>query len=293
MSKPTVVVLGCTGYIGTATVNTLSSEFTDKVQVRACCRDPTKETAIRLKASNVDLVQGDMSDPSSLDKIINQGDAVFVITPGHQERTKLTIAGIDAAKRNGASFVMVISVPTTATDSIFGRQVAPIEQHIRECGIPYCILRLPFFIDNVFANQQAIKDGKYYSPSKPDAPFTPVAVADAGACAATILADWSKHKNSIYTLTSKTHTHQGYVDAFSKVLGRKVEYVQVSYDDAKKSFMDLGMPEWQTDGVLELFRYFDAGAALTNNPTGDIKSILGRDPIDAEAWMQKAKGAFE
>ncbi|EGD82215.1 hypothetical protein PTSG_02885 [Salpingoeca rosetta] len=287
-----IVVLGSTGFVGTSTIKTLASRYSAQTQVRAATRDPSSDKAKALAADNVMVVKGDMSDPASLDNIIQKDDAVFVVTPGHIERTKLAIAGVDAAKRNGAKFVLVVSVLTTGTDSIFGRQFAPLEKHVQECGIPYSLVRLPFFIDNAFGNQEAIKGGKYYAPAKPDVVFTPVAVADVGEACAAILADPSKHANTIYSLTSKPMTHKDIVAGFSKALGKPVEYVQVPYDAAKKSFMDLGMPEWQVDGVLELFRYFDASAKVTNNPTDDIKKITGHDPLDAEAWMKSVKGAF-
>ena len=46
-------------------------------------------------------------------------------------------------------------------------------------------------------------------------------------------------------------------------------------------------------GVLELLHYFDAESKLTNDPTGDFKSITGQDPQDAEAFVTSVKGAFE
>ena len=43
-----------------------------------------------------------------------------MVTPGDIEREKLTANGVDAAKAAGAKFVMIVSVPTANTDSIFG-----------------------------------------------------------------------------------------------------------------------------------------------------------------------------
>jgi len=28
----------------------------------------------------------------------------------------------------------------------------------------------------------------------------------------------------------------------------------VSYEDAKKAYMGMGFPEWQTDGIMELYQ---------------------------------------
>jgi len=189
--------------------------------------------------------------------------------------------------------VLVVSVLTTGTDSIFGRQFAPLEEHVKQSGMPYGLLRLPFFLDNAFGNLEAIKGGKYYAPAKPDVHFTPISVSDVGTAAAVILANPADHHNAVYKITTNSMTHKDIAAAFTKVLGREVEYVQVPYEAAKKSFLDLGMPEWQVDGVLELLHYFDAESKLTNDPTGDFKSITGQDPQDAEAFVTSVKGAFE
>ncbi len=56
-----------------------------------------------------------------------------------------------------------------------------IEDHVKGLGLPYCILRLPTFIDNNYANADSIKaQGKIYSPQNPTAKFTPIAVSDIG-----------------------------------------------------------------------------------------------------------------
>eukprot|EP00730_Choanoeca_flexa_P020464 TRINITY_DN9993_c0_g1_i1.p4 TRINITY_DN9993_c0_g1~~TRINITY_DN9993_c0_g1_i1.p4 ORF type:complete len:115 (+),score=32.49 TRINITY_DN9993_c0_g1_i1:1550-1894(+) len=93
-------------------------------------------------------------------------------------------------------------------------------------------------------------------------------------------------------LTSASTTHNKAAAAFTKVLGKPVEHVQVPYSAAKESFMGMGMPEWQVDGVMELFRYFDAGSKLTNQVNDDFKSITGQEPMGIEAWVKTVKGAF-
>lgn len=129
-------------HVGSASIQALASDaFKTKVNVKAGVRDPEAEKAQSLKAGdNITLVKADMSEPATMEAAFAGADAVFgmrsslplehhlahvhllVITPGHAERTQLTINGIEAAKKAGVPFVLVVSVPTTGTDSIFGRQ---------------------------------------------------------------------------------------------------------------------------------------------------------------------------
>lgn len=77
MSKESVVVLGSSGYVGTATIKTLAAKYTDKVNVRAGVRNPDTDKAKSLAADNVQVIKADLGDPASLDSAINDGDVVF------------------------------------------------------------------------------------------------------------------------------------------------------------------------------------------------------------------------
>jgi len=73
-------------------------------------------------------------------------------------------------------------------DSIFGGHIAPVEAHIAKAGVPFTIVRLPFFHDNNWGNLESIKgQGKIYGPGRPDASYSSIAVSDIGAGVASIL----------------------------------------------------------------------------------------------------------
>jgi hypothetical protein len=77
------------------------------------------------------------------------------------------------------------------------------------------------------------------------------------------------------------------VAAFTKTLGKEVKATTVPYDAAKEAFMGMGFPEWQTDGILELYKYIDKESPLTNeSESGDIELITGEKPTTIEAWVE-------
>eukprot|EP00730_Choanoeca_flexa_P012882 TRINITY_DN4718_c0_g1_i2.p1 TRINITY_DN4718_c0_g1~~TRINITY_DN4718_c0_g1_i2.p1 ORF type:complete len:296 (+),score=91.71 TRINITY_DN4718_c0_g1_i2:139-1026(+) len=291
-----IAIVGSSGNVGSATIKALSSEeFQTTTVVKAGVRDTSKDNAKALQTgSNIHLVEADMSNKEIMVAAFAGMDAVFVVSPGAEERVKLTNNGVQAAKDAGAKFIMVVSVPTVGTDTVFGRHMDAIETYVKGCGVSYTLLRLPYFMDNFFGNRDPIKEkGHIYTPAKDEAEFTPIAVEDVGLAAATILANYEKHQNKTYTITSGSMTHRRAAAAFSDVLGKPVEHVQVSYDAAKESFMDMGLPEWQADGVVELFQHFNQASPLTNKPTSDFKDITGKEPMPVEVWVQKNKTAFE
>ena len=56
----------------------------------------------------------------------------------------------------------------------------------------------------------------------------------------------------------------------------------------------MGLPEWQTDGVLELFKLFDSGAPETNTADlSDYEKITGEKPTSLSAWITKYAPGFQ
>jgi len=131
-------------------------------------------------------------------------------------------------------------------------------------------------------------------PVDPTKPYTPVTVTDAGRAAAAILADPSKHVNKAYNVVSNRHTHGDVAKVFSEVLGKDVTITTNKYEEAKQFLMSVGMPEWQTDGVLELYKLIDSGSTATNQENlSSFKDITGEEPTSLKDWVNGVAPAFK
>ncbi len=294
MAKPVVFVIGATGNIGSATVQSLSSKYADKLEIRAGVRNPDK--ADKLKGlAGVTVVKAEMGAKDALVSTFRGVNALYIIAPPTENRAQLVNATAEAAKEAGVKFILAVSVPTTGTDTVFGRQVAEVESKISALGVPYTFLRLPMFVENNFGFKDSIVgQSTIYAPVDPDKPFTAIAVGDAGKAGAVILADPSKHTNKTYTLVSDRYTFKDVAAAFSASLGREIKYVRVPYDAAKQSFLGIGFPEWQVDGLLELFHFVDSDSPLTNHADlSQFEKITGEKPIDLKTWVSQVAGAFQ
>jgi uncharacterized protein YbjT (DUF2867 family) len=291
-----ILVVGSTGNVGTATLKYLANHLIGREhKLFAGVRDVKSDKAQELaKLPGVTVVNADMSQPATLASALQGVDAAFLVTPGDQKRKELTCAAIDAAKEAKVKHIVVVSVSTAEVESIFGTtQTLPIETHTKASGVPYTILRLPIFIDNNWGNKGSIQgQGVFYGPQKGDAPFTPIAVQDIGEAAAIILANPASHVNQTYNLTTKAYTNNQLATAFSLVLNKEVKYVQVPYEAAKKSFMDHGYPEWQVDGIMELFKLIDAENKAINHESADFKKITSRNPTTMQQWVAQVAGVF-
>ena len=152
-SPKRVIVVGASGFVGKATLNSLVDRHSSTLKIYAGVRDPSKFEDM----AGVTPVKADLNNKSELTALLKDFDRAFIVTPGHADRTKLAINGLEAAEDAGIEFVAVVSVLTSGTDSIFGKQFAPIEAKAKALNIPTSILRLPLFIDNNWSMLTASK----------------------------------------------------------------------------------------------------------------------------------------
>lgn len=290
-SPSKVIVVGASGFIGKATLASLVARHSSTVKVFAGVRNPSKFETM----DGVTPVKADLNNKAELTALLKGFDRVFIVTPGHEDRTNLAITGLEAAKDAGVSFVAIVSVLTCGTDSIFGKQFAPIEAKAKGLGIPYSIIRLPLFIDNNWLNKDSIVgQNTFYDPRDPTKKHTAVVVSDVGKAAADILASPEKHAHSTYKLVSPPFNLNDLAGSFSTALDKKVSITTVPYDAAKEAFLGFNFPEWQVDGILELFHYIDEESPITNEAnTSDIATITGEKATTIQEWTKQVAGGFK
>jgi len=286
-----VVIVGASGYIGKATVAALAKLIGgDRIVVAT--RNPEGVAGDVFRAVGATVVHGDLNHVDSLKAHFTGAAAVYVIAPGAENRATLAVNGVTAAKVAGVPYVLVLSVSTADdTSTVFGRQFNEVETATKASGVPFTLIRLPLLTDNNWGQADVIKaTGKFYGPADPTKAFTSVTVQDAADAAAVILSNPIPHIGKTYDITGPAYSHADLAAAFTASLGKPVEYVQVPYDAAKESFVSKGWPEWQVNGLLEVFRSVDAGTYSFFNT--DFKSITGREPTSVQQWVETNKAGF-
>lgn len=106
-----------------------------------------------------------------------------------------------------------------------------------------------------------------------------------------VAANPSAHVGKVYNVVGPSYSNAILAELFSEALGKSVEFVEVSLEDAKQSFLAKGWPAWQVGGLLELFRAIDAGAY--GYGVEDFKDITGKEPTSIAEYVQAIKGAFQ
>ena len=292
MGKPVVFVIGASGKTGVATVAALAERYADKLEIRAGVRNPDK-----LKApAGVTVVQATMGDKENLKIILKGVDALYIVTPGTKDREQLVSDTAEAAKEAGVKHLLVVSVVAAhLTNTIYGSQFGQIEDDIEQLGVPYTILRLPYFLENLWGFKSTIVDQEAITfPSDPDKPLSSIAIEDAGVASAVILADPAKHAGKTYNLVSDSQTFGDFARAFSKYLGKEIKYVRVPYDAAKQELIGAGFPEWQINAFFEWLKLIDNDAPETNiTDLSDYENITGEKGTTYSDWIAKNAPGFK
>ncbi len=67
-------------------------------------------------------------------------------------------------------------------------------------------------------------------------------------------------------------------------MGKKIDYVNISDEDARKAMNGMGMEERFIDGMMELYNIIIAGHL--SQTTNTVEQIIGRKPIPFEQFAR-------
>ena len=231
------------------------------------------------------LVQGQIDDQAVLDEALTGADALFWLTPpaGRPDYHEWAVAtarqAAATARRLGVSRVVILSSIGAQTGHGTG-PVAPmleVETIFAEHVPNTLSLRPGFFMENLFRSLDTLaRDGVFYQPSPADKPFPLVATRDIGVVAAQELLDGSWTGHRIRGVHGPEHLSYNQVAAIlTETLGRPIQYVQVSVDQARQGMRGAGLPDFLTDIFSEMYQAIvdgrmdaaEARTAETTTPT--------------------------
>src|SRR5215216_3722844 len=146
-----IVVAGATGKQGGAVARSLLDRG---FQVRALTRNPQKPEAQALADHGAEVVQGDMEDRSSMERALEGAYGIFSVQnfweSGYDREVQQGKMVADAAKAAGVEHFVYSSVGSAhrQTGIPHFESKWEIEEHVRQIGLPYTILRPTAFMQN-------------------------------------------------------------------------------------------------------------------------------------------------
>jgi len=208
----------------------------------------------------------------------------------------LTSKLVREAKNAGVGYIVKQSVMGADAEPgiTSGRLHRQAEKIIEASKIPFTFLRPNFFMQN-FVNffAQTIKNqNAFYLPAA-DGKVSFVDVRDIAAIAVRCLVarDDNQHEGKAYNITGGEALSYGQAAEIpSKEVGRKINYVNISDEDARKGMKDSGTDEWTINSMIDLFEIIRAGYVSAISPI--VEQITGNKPISFSQFASDYAVAF-
>ncbi len=282
-----ILVTGATGNVGGALLQMLAPM---DVSVRALVHNEEKAQGIR--DTGVEVVVGDLMQPETLAAAFEGVDKVFLSTPVSPDAAKMASNAIAAAKQAGNPHVVRLS--EASPEPVSALRHAPLHAQVnvelKESGLPYTLLKPNMYMQNIMLAAQSIaSDGAIYLPFK-EGRLGMIDIRDVAEIAAKALTS-DGHEGETYELTGPESISINEVaSAFSKVLDKDVNYMNVPMEAARESMLGMGFPEWVAEAFCEYFQNYSEGGG--SSVTGDFERLTGKSARAIGTFAQEFAGYF-
>jgi len=241
------LLTGATGAAGSFIAN----EFAQRREpVRILVRDRAKATALE-KVPTVEIVEGDMSKPSSLGPALDGVDRVFMISSSLMDMVETQSAFIDASKAAGVRHVIKFSGLDARPETTFpfGLMHKQIEDHLESSGLAWTHLRPTGFMQEYLREAPSIMNDSAFYLALGDVPLNPVDLADVGKVGFFLLRDGGHEGERLNMTGPEALTMAEMADRISRSIGRPVRYVPVSRADRRQALIAHGIPPEFADAL--------------------------------------------
>ena len=279
-----ILVIGATGTVGRQVVLQLATQG-------ACVRAMTRNPDSAQLPPQVEVVQGDLTIPDTLNRCLDGVDSVFLVWTAPLAATDAALARIAKHARR----LVFLSAPLKTPHPFF-QQPNPartlalhVEQLIEQSGLEWTFLRPGMFAANArdFWGPQ-VRAGKTIRWPYLDAPTAPIDerdIAAVGVCALT----QAGHRGMEYVLTGpQSLTQHEQIATIGQVIGRALTIEELSRDDARRMWSGV-MPAAVADMLM------DAWSAALGQPayvTSTVQEITGTPARSFADWPKDNASAF-
>jgi uncharacterized protein YbjT (DUF2867 family) len=284
-----ILVTGAAGLAGSAVIR----EFVrNGYPVRALVRSRAKARAFEAFPT-VELVEGDMSRPATLDEALSGVDRVLLISSSDQQMAERQSTFIDAARKADVRHIVKFSGLSAAdvdTPFIFGSMHAEIERYLEGSGLAWTHLRPSQFMTEYLREVPTILAQSGLFLPLEDAKLVPVDVADIAKAAVALLTT-PGHEGKIYAMSGpEALSMQQIAEQISAAIGTAVRYVSIPRDERMQALLAAGVPSFFVDALDAQAGERLKGAEATVHP--ETHTAFGIPPTPFADFARRNAGAF-
>lgn len=282
--RDVVLVTGATGRVGRLVIDEL---LRTGVPVRALTRQP-EHAAL---PAGVEVVAGDFTAPASLDAVLEETVAVFLVWTAAPATAPAVVARLAAHARR----VVYLSAPHRTPHPFFQQPNpmrdlhAEVERLLAATSLEVAILRPGMFASNAlhwWAPQ--IRKGDVVRWPYADAETAPIDERDTAAVAARVLLD-ARHARGDFVLTGPESLSQAVqVHTIGDVIGRPLRLEEQSPDEFRRDAAGT-WPGGVADMLLAAWRATLGRPAFVASA---VHEILGSPPRTFYQWATDHAAAF-
>jgi uncharacterized protein YbjT (DUF2867 family) len=282
-----ILITGASGNAGGAVLReVLKSGSEARAMVRS------KEDAAKVPQGATTVI-ADFADKQSLSRALAAVDTVYLVCSPVRELVELESNMIDACREAGVKH-LVLNSALGAGDfpKSFPSWHRKVEDKLKASGMAYTILRPNGFMQNLIAYfAPSIREQGAFYQSTGNAKISHIDLRDIALAAATILRSPSQHAGKIYELNGpKALSYVEVAEKISIATGRKVQYIDIPPDAQRKSLLEMGMPDFLVNALLELQEYYASGKG--SKVDGTLESLMHRAPTKMDEFLKENADQF-
>jgi uncharacterized protein YbjT (DUF2867 family) len=289
-TNKTVLVTGATGRQGGAVIRHMLPKGW---KLRALTRKPDGAAGRELTRQGVEVVQGDLEDPASLDQALRGAYGVYGVQDFWAVGVRREVLQgknlADAARKAGVEHFVYSSAGGAERNSGIDHFESKweVEKHIRKLGLPATMLRPVGFMENYYIDQVeiALLKGKLMDPIRADKPYQTIATEDIGGFVALAFDRPKEFIGAELEIAGSELTNPQAAQVFSRVLGKPVRFQKLPMPMVR---LVLGKEFYQ------MFRWFNAEGFKANIPElrrkyPDVRLQTLAEWLRAEGWHKRAR----
>jgi uncharacterized protein YbjT (DUF2867 family) len=244
-----VLITGATGKQGGATIRHLAKQggFT----LRAMTRKPSSDAAKALAGLGVQLVTGDLNDPSSLERALEGAWGVFAVQnsweAGVEKEEEQGKRIAELARKKGVQHFVYTSVGSAHKNTGIPHfdNKARVEQTVKALGFPsHVIFRPVFFMENLLS-PWFLQGDKLVTALNPATKVHMIAVDDIGKFGALAFTQADRMKGLELDIAGDSITMPESASIVSEIVKRPVSYQRIPIEAVRQNSADMAkMLEW-------------------------------------------------